>query len=67
MLRATQILVRALALAASAAALLAGCGQRGPLYLPTDPAANERASLPQSLTPASAPASKGAPPSAETP
>ncbi|MBN9340697.1 MAG: lipoprotein [Comamonadaceae bacterium] len=66
MLRANQILVRTLALAASAAAL-AGCGQRGPLYLPTDPTADERASLPQSLTPASAPATKGSTPSSDTP
>lgn len=50
MLRATQILVRTIALAASAAAL-AACGQRGPLYLPTDPAASERASLPETLKP----------------
>ncbi len=32
--------------------LLAGCGQRGPLFLPTGPAAVSRASLPQSLNPA---------------
>ncbi|MDA8445542.1 LPS translocon maturation chaperone LptM [Paracidovorax valerianellae] len=50
MLRASQILVRTLALAASAAAF-AGCGQRGPLYLPTDPAASQRATLPQTLDP----------------
>lgn len=31
---------------------LAGCGQRGPLYLPTDPAAAHRATLPQVLLPA---------------
>jgi predicted small lipoprotein YifL len=31
--------------------VLAGCGQRGPLYLPTDPAAAQRASLPQTLDP----------------
>ena len=30
---------------------LAGCGQRGPLYLPTDPAAAHRATLPQVLLP----------------
>ena len=30
---------------------LSACGQRGPLYLPTDPAAAHRASLPQSLRP----------------
>jgi predicted small lipoprotein YifL len=31
-------------------ALLAGCGQKGPLYLPTDdPTAAQRATLPQTL------------------
>jgi predicted small lipoprotein YifL len=50
MLRATQILVRTIALAASAAALVA-CGQRGALYLPTDPAASNRATLPETLKP----------------
>jgi predicted small lipoprotein YifL len=58
MLRAPQILVRTIALAASAAAL-AACGQRGPLYLPTDPAASERAPLLQTLKPGSAPAPAG--------
>ncbi|MCW5222824.1 LPS translocon maturation chaperone LptM [Verminephrobacter aporrectodeae] len=37
MLRVSPILVRTLALAASAA-ILPGCGQRGPLYLPATPA-----------------------------
>jgi predicted small lipoprotein YifL len=33
-----------------AAALLAGCGQKGPLYIPKDdPAAAQRATLPQAL------------------
>lgn len=50
MLKAPQILVRTLVLAASAAALF-GCGQRGPLYLPTGPAAGQRATLPETLTP----------------
>ncbi|MBV7428514.1 lipoprotein [Acidovorax sp. sif1233] len=50
MLIASQILVRTLVLAASTAAL-AGCGQRGPLYLPSSPAAAQRATLPQTLTP----------------
>ncbi|MFY3386385.1 LPS translocon maturation chaperone LptM [Paracidovorax sp. MALMAid1276] len=50
MLKASQILVRTLVLAASAAAL-AGCGQRGPLYLPSAPAAQQRATLPQTLAP----------------
>lgn len=30
---------------------LAACGQKGALYLPTDPAAAQRATLPQLLTP----------------
>ncbi|MFM9922095.1 lipoprotein [Variovorax sp. H27-G14] len=30
---------------------LVACGQRGALYLPTDPAATGRATLPQLLTP----------------
>jgi len=30
---------------------LVGCGQRGPLYLPKEPAAANRATLPQVLTP----------------
>jgi predicted small lipoprotein YifL len=57
MLNVRQILVSARAhtalmvcLAASAAGL-AACGQRGALYLPTDPAAAQRATLPQLLTP----------------
>lgn len=41
-------------------AALAGCGQRGPLYLPTEPAAANRATLPQVLTP-------GGPPTAPAP
>jgi predicted small lipoprotein YifL len=51
MLKAPQILVRSIALAACAASLafLAGCGQKGPLYLPTDPAARDRATLPETL------------------
>ncbi|WP_041675026.1 LPS translocon maturation chaperone LptM [Ramlibacter tataouinensis] len=32
--------------------VLAGCGQKGSLYLPTGPAAANRATLPQTLTPA---------------
>jgi predicted small lipoprotein YifL len=36
---------------AAAAGGLAACGQRGPLFLPTDPAAAQRATLPQLLTP----------------
>lgn len=33
---------------------LSACGQRGPLYLPTDPAAAGRATLPQVLIPGTA-------------
>ncbi|WCM92411.1 lipoprotein [Acidovorax sp. NCPPB 2350] len=51
MLRASQILVRAFVLGAGAVVLLAGCGQRGPLYLPHDPAGSQRATLPQTLDP----------------
>lgn len=31
--------------------LLAACGQKGPLYMPTDPAAKGRATLPETLRP----------------
>ncbi|MBU1357371.1 MAG: lipoprotein [Gammaproteobacteria bacterium] len=50
MLNVCRILVSALSLALLAGALSA-CGQRGPLYLPTDPAAKGRATLPQLLIP----------------
>ncbi|MCO5110558.1 MAG: lipoprotein [Burkholderiaceae bacterium] len=53
MLRAIQILVSAFVLAASVASLGA-CGQRGPLFLPTEGAAQQRATLPQTLTPGTA-------------
>ena len=43
-----------LALAASVVAMLAGCGQRGPLFLPTDPAAADRATLTETIRPAAA-------------
>ena len=46
----SQILVSAVGLAVLGVGL-AGCGQRGPLYLPTDPAAANRATLPQLLLP----------------
>ena len=56
MLEAIQILVSGravrLALAASVVVMLAGCGQKGPLFLPTGEAAANRATLPQSLNPA---------------
>jgi predicted small lipoprotein YifL len=58
MLFKTPILSRCLALVASAVALaavlggiLAACGQQGALYLPTEPAAAQRATLPESLRP----------------
>lgn len=57
MLETSRILVRRLAhaglavLACSLSLALTGCGQTGPLYLPTEPAAANRASLPQSLWP----------------
>ena len=50
MLKASQILVSAIGLAMFGVGL-AGCGQRGPLYLPTGPAAANRATLPQVLLP----------------
>ncbi|MDB5731821.1 MAG: hypothetical protein JWQ03_1716 [Variovorax sp.] len=55
MLNVRQILVSAPAGAlgcAAVAALLTGCGQAGALYLPTEPAAANRATLPQTLIPA---------------
>ena len=57
MLRVFQILSSRFALAASLAALgaAAGCGQRGPLFLPTDVPTNARATLPQTLRPGGVP------------
>ncbi|MFZ3125479.1 MAG: lipoprotein [Acidovorax sp.] len=67
MLKVSQILVRTIALAAIAAAL-AGCGQRGPLYLPGAPEARQRATLPETLSPAkTAPAPAAATPPASVP
>lgn len=56
MLRIRQILLRSISLAAFTGSLgavgaLGGCGQTGPLYLPTEPAAAHRATLPQILLP----------------
>jgi len=57
MLNVRQILVSTRARAALMVCLAVGtaglvaCGQRGPLYLPTDPAAAGRATLPELLTP----------------
>jgi predicted small lipoprotein YifL len=45
-----RILVSRLILAASVA-VLGACGQQGPLYLPTEPAAAGRATLPETLRP----------------
>jgi predicted small lipoprotein YifL len=70
MLRTSRILVRAISHAAPAvigAAVLLGlsaCGQPGPLYLPTEPAAANRATLPQSMWPIMPEKSKPAAPSA---
>lgn len=50
MLNANQILVRCIALAVCTVALGA-CGQRGDLYLPTGPEAQDRASLPDTVLP----------------
>jgi predicted small lipoprotein YifL len=58
MMLVCQILVSALpgrlVLAASVVAVLAACGQKGPLYLPTEPAARNRATLPETFLPAAA-------------
>lgn len=53
-------------LVAASALILCGCGQKGSLYLPTEPAAAGRATLPQSLIP-SFPASAASAASAPTP
>ena len=50
MLNVRQILVSAIGLCALGVGL-SGCGLKGPLYLPTDPAAAQRATLPELLTP----------------
>ncbi|MBE7366358.1 LPS translocon maturation chaperone LptM [Ramlibacter pallidus] len=64
-MRVSQILVST----ALAGLLLAGCGQRGPLYLPTGEEAAGRATLPQTLSPsrAAAPANASSAPAAATP
>lgn len=58
MLNVCRILVsaplRGLVLAASGVALLAACGQKGPLFIPTDPAARNRATLTETIRPAAA-------------
>lgn len=50
MLKVCQILVSAAGLFVLGVGL-AGCGQKGELYLPTDPAAANRATLPSLLRP----------------
>ncbi|WP_086920992.1 LPS translocon maturation chaperone LptM [Variovorax sp. JS1663] len=45
-----QILVSAIGLVLVGVAL-GGCGQKGALYLPTEPAAKDRATLPELLLP----------------
>lgn len=47
-----QILVSAIGLVLIGVAL-GGCGQKGALYLPTEPAARDRATLPELLLPRS--------------
>ena len=51
-----QILGRRTLLALSMAFALVGCGQKGALFIPTDPEASERAVFPQVLVPDSRPA-----------
>ena len=46
-----MMLIKQILLWACLGALLTACGQKGLLYLPTDPAAANRASLPDSLKP----------------
>ena len=59
----TQILFKRAALAMGVVTVLGACGQKGPLYLPTDPESRDRASLPQVLLP-SLPSSSSTPPPA---
>ena len=66
MLSVVQILVRAIkpdrgtarrmALALTVLSTLVACGQTGVLYLPTEPAAAQRATLPETLNPYHQPA-----------
>ena len=46
----SQIVCKAIVLAGGAAVLVA-CGQKGALYLPTDPAGANRATLPETMNP----------------
>jgi predicted small lipoprotein YifL len=67
MFRVLQILgARRWLIVAAAAVLLAACGQKGPLFLPTGDAAAGRATLPETLTPSTSavvpsPAASGPP------
>ncbi|WP_162573277.1 LPS translocon maturation chaperone LptM [Variovorax sp. PBL-H6] len=65
MLNVRQILVSAIGLAIVGVAL-AGCGQKGALYLPTEPAATNRATLPGLLIPGSRDAAGAARPGTGT-
>lgn len=63
-----------IAFIAAALATLAGCGNKGPLVLPTDPPPIDPATVPEapadaapSETPAAEPTTDGTPPPAETP
>jgi predicted small lipoprotein YifL len=61
------MLIAARILVTASLPLLAACGQKGDLFLPTEPAAQNRATLPQTLRPgAGAPATSAAP-AASTP
>ncbi|HSU23212.1 MAG TPA: lipoprotein [Variovorax sp.] len=67
MLKVRQILVSVLGLCVLGVAL-GGCGQKGPLYFPTDPAAANRATLPAVLkAPFSRTDASAAPPAPTTP
>lgn len=57
---------RSIGLLLAIAAALAGCGQKGPLFLPTAPAAANRATLPQTLSPVSPAATPAAPAASAT-
>jgi len=50
----------ALVLCAAGVVALAGCGQKGPLYLPSGEAAANRATLPQILNPIPSASAPGA-------
>jgi predicted small lipoprotein YifL len=66
MLSIARILVIAHVLA-GCAAMLAGCGQKGPLVLPNTPESQGRATLPQTLNPWQKPAVPAARPAASEP